>query len=230
MKLLFKPMLAAVLIFFTTSANALLIEISENSDFSSAGTGSILIDDAGPDLINGFAFSLGVDGSVAMLGALGDWSWNVITGTSSPLIGDEYVDKLDLLSLNTSGGSGTLYIRLTDTDFDKLLASYTTWFGGATEGTVSFQSYADASNEAFGKGILLADSGDISAGAFSGADSGGLVMSDPYSLSIYAAITHTGAGDASSFNYFVKVPEPGTLALFGIGLLGMGLATRKRQV
>lgn len=27
----------------------------------------------------------------------------------------------------------------------------------------------------------------------------------------------------------VKVPEPGTLALFGLGLAGMGIATRKRQ-
>ena len=155
MKLLFKPMLAAVLIFFTTSANALLIEISETSDFS--GT-VITVADTDND---GVAYTV--------MAELGTWDVDV-KGLSSPYIGDEYVDRLHLHSLQVSGGAGTVYIRMTDTGFDKLLAQYTTSFGGVTSGTVSFQSYADA--------ILLSDSGDVS-GAFSGTDSGGLNMSGP---------------------------------------------------
>ena len=40
--------------------------------------------------------------------------------------------------------------------------------------------------------------------------------------------TITGVWDAESFT--TSVPEPGTFALFGIGLVGIGLVRRRRQV
>jgi len=217
----FKPVLVAMLVFFTTSANALLIEISDTADFSSNVISQADTDNDGFVSISSAFW----DGS-----ALGDWIVNFVTGVSSLEIGDENVDKIHLNSFNVSGGSGSLYVRLTDTDFDKSPASWWAGFGGTTNGTVSFQSYADASNTAFGQGILLTDSGDIATRTFSGTDSGGLDISAPYSLSIYAAITHNDSFSITSFDYEVTtVPEPGTLALLGIGLLGMGLVARKKK-
>jgi len=218
MKMLFKPMLAAMLVFFTTFANAtpIKLEISDTFDFSGTVISAVDTDN---------------DGRVTIDSDLGSWVANVVIGWSSPLIGDEYVDKIDLFSANVSGGEGTIYIRLTGTDFDRgLLAQsrYTTAFGGTTDGSVSFQSYADATNTEFGQGILLSDSGDISTSAFSGQDSGSISLSGPYSLSIYAAITHDAGFNMSSFDYIVTVPEPGTLALLGIGLFGLGLAKRRK--
>ena len=212
---IFKPVLAAMLVFFATSANAdpIKLEISDTFDFSGTVVSAVDTDN---------------DGMVMINSGLGDWVANVVTGFSSPLIGDETVDKIDLNSVNVSGGEGTIYIRLTGTDFDKLLGQYITAFGGTTDGSVSFQSYADATNTEFGQGILLSDSGTISTTAFSGQDGGSINMTGPYSLSIYAAITHDAGFQISSFDYLVSVPEPGTLALFGIGLFGMGLARRKK--
>ncbi|NCF73321.1 MAG: PEP-CTERM sorting domain-containing protein [Gammaproteobacteria bacterium] len=208
---LFKPVLVAMLVFFSTSANALLIQISDTADFS---TNVVSADDTNDD------------GVVTLFSSLGTWTTNFSAGFSAPLIDDQ----LDLLSGNISGEAGTIYVRLTDTDFDKSPASWWAGFGGTTMGTVSFQSYADASNTAFGQGILLTDSGDIATRTFSGTDSGGLDMSAPYSLSIYAAITHNDSFSITSFGYEVTtVPEPGTLALLGIGLLGMGLVARKKR-
>ncbi|MBI3774187.1 MAG: PEP-CTERM sorting domain-containing protein [Gammaproteobacteria bacterium] len=67
-------------------------------------------------------------------------------------------------------------------------------------------------------------------GAFSDTDSdyiNGLI--GQYSMTLVGYITHDQAWDISSFDYEVKVPEPMTLALFGAGLIGLGLVSRRKR-
>lgn len=175
-------------------------------------------------------------GMVNFTGPLGDWAANVTTGFGSPLLGTDWMDEFDLNSVNVSGGTGSMTIMLTQTDLTRTNAPWMAGFGGTTDGSVSFQSWIDAGNNAFGLSTLLSDSGlqeggQSCNGCFSGGDSGGLgdlSLTGPYSWTIVATITHSDARKVTSFDYNVKIPEPSSLALIGLGLIGAGIASRRR--
>lgn len=170
------------------------------------------------------------DGFVFLNSAIGAWNFNVATGLADPAIGTPQIYGLHLNSVNAGGGMGTLTIMITDTNLTKLNATFATSLGGTTGGKASFATYMSASNTEFGLDTLLSASGDYT-GAFSDSESGyinGLIS--PYSATLVGMITHDQAWDISSFDYELKVPEPMTLALFGAGLLGMGLVSRRKRL
>ncbi len=168
------------------------------------------------------------DGFVFLNTAIGAWNFNVVSGLANPAIGTPQIYGLHLNSL-VSGGTGTLTVMITDTNLTKLDAPFMTSLGGTTGGNASFATYLSASNTEFSLDTLLSSAGPYS-GAFSGTNSGnfsGLI--NPYSMTLVGHITHGQAWDSSGFSYNIKVPEPMTLALFGAGLLGMGLVGRRKR-
>lgn len=202
-------------------------------DLSTAGVDVILSDGLGvggtTSVGSTTAADVAMDGFINFNGGVGSFTVNVVTGLSDPLVGP---GKLDLNSLNVSGAAGNLVIGLTDTDYIGAVPAYTANFGGNTTGSVDFNFLHDATNNEFG-GISVLDPAPIAnVNPFSGSGTSAVGTGSPYSLTIEAAISHTAAGQTSSFDAHlvpVPIPVPTAVWLFGSGLLGMVAVCRRRS-
>ena len=198
------------------SANATLtVQLSDNADF--LGVDGINIISVTDSLTS-------PTGNITVTGTLGTWFVNVTTGLSAPTLGDAYVEQLHLNSVNVSGGQGTVYMRLIEDAMTKNVAPYIANVGGTTDGSIEFLGTVT-------DGIITETllSQTHSGGAFSGSNSGNFALSGDYKAILFAAITHGTDVNVSSFDFDVKVPEPGSLALLGLGLIGLGFGAKRRK-
>jgi VPDSG-CTERM motif len=178
-----------------------------------------------------------VAGAVTFIGPIGSFSTNVSTGLSKPVLGSATLPFLDLSSVNFSSGpaGGTLTIGFSDNFFGPTPGGVTANIGGTTARTVSYSTFADASNLLFGTFIPLTSQGPFGAPAFSGTTFATLGLLSPFSLTQEVVIIHTAAG-AASFNAELKavpkaVPDGGsTVALLGGVLVGLESLRRRFRV
>ena len=184
-----------------------------------------------------------LDGLLGFSGAVGSFIVNVTTGSSKPLIGPA---RIDLNNVSISGNTGgTLQLMLTDIGFtvgagqdDKYKGVNS--LGGTTDGTVTAQGFVDYGNTEFGIGagantVSVGPQGPFGPVPYSDVAIAFLstpqLMGGPVSLTEIVTITHTDAFQITSFDkeLAVVLPEPQTLALFGIGLLGLGFLSRRAR-
>lgn len=188
----------------------------------SSGGNTVIINDT-----NGGLDACPLTGCITFVGAIGNWNLNVSTGTvgTNPLIDLNSIDSL----VGAGTGANALTITFSSTDFTSpgLLQSS---IGGtlSTGASLTYQGYYNANNALNGTTTAIGSLLSFGpGGAFSGSTSGG-TATGTYSLTQVVVLSATQNG-RSSFDAAIDVPEPGVLALAGLGLGLVGLIGRRRK-
>lgn len=197
-----KTAIASLLLASTSMANAALM-LSLND-----GSGSLVIGDnlAGDSDLRG--------GGISFIGTYGGIEFLISSGTGTELNTLPQLLHLDIFASNSAGSAESMTITLTD-DGASGLGTFNYTIGGA--GPIEINSFATAGGNVIGP-----------VSQFGTAIANGLILPDPYTATLTASFT-IAAGGTGSANMNLSVPEPSILALFGLGLLGMGVVGRRRK-
>lgn len=138
-----------------------------------------------------------------------------------------YIGSIGGFSINVSTVLGDAITRQPGLNFGEEPIVLFGATGGTTGAKVAHQLYADATSSMHGTGSLIVE-GTSAGAAFAETASSVFTPSSP--LSIYQRVTLTHAlPTVSSFDFEARIPEPSSVALLGIGLLGIAVPSRRKS-
>ena len=160
--------------------------------------------------------------------------------TNGPTVSQIFSATTSVMNL----GAASLTLRLWASSQDFTMPSQTdlrnfsgaggTYFG-PTNAAVTFQAYADAGNGLLGlghtNGLQVASPASGSTGTWDTGEASSTFTRGPgnYSMTIVTNLTlDGGAGVNYTSHQIVATPEPATLALLGLGLIGLAAGKRRQ--
>ncbi len=209
-----------VVLFFggVKKAEALSMKIS-GSNFT-----DVIIADGGFGDLDGL-----VNGTISgYYMSLGGWADMTMTaGVTKPQLGSAAFPQMHLTLMTTASKAGTVNIELSETGYTNTASGFVYDLGGSGfNATPSLGAWLDNSNTLFGHGTPL---GSLSSFGSSGS-SPITATTSSYSLSFAGGLTFGAGGGTASIDNSLATPEPGTIALLGIGLAGLvGVGARRRM-
>lgn len=157
---------------------------------------------------------------------------NIDIGLSKPVVGTAAAPEIDLAFVVVTTTAGDLSIKFGDTDFLAFGSPVTGFLqiGGTTTagatGTLDLRFFG--ANTLAGLGTSV-DAINFAGSPFAVSTNASYDANSPYGLALFLDFLFTGAGSTTGDANF-RVPEPATLALIGLGLMGLGVAGRRRRV